>query len=163
MKKFFLFVYIFTFFGSLGYAIYTYVLPVHKINVIAEEARKKEVELPIILAIIKVESKFQEDAISHKGAVGMMQIMPNTSKWLIEEKGVEIGNADLLDYKTNIKLGIAYYKILYDYFYGDREKILAGYNAGISRVEDGSWERIEETRNYVDKVLFYEKIYDLIY
>jgi len=138
----------------------------HKIkyvNEIKKVCKNENIDIATVLAIAKVESGFRETVVSKKGAVGMMQIMPSTAKWIIEYKKIDMPNYNLKNYKDNIRIGVIYYKSLYKIFNGDVEKSLAAYNAGPSRVVNGKWKKIEETRKYVEKVMFYKKIYDFFY
>ncbi|MFN0159192.1 MAG: transglycosylase SLT domain-containing protein [Bacteroidota bacterium] len=91
----------------------------------------------LILAVMKQESKFAEAAQSHKGASGLMQIMPTTS----EEVGRVLAIEDMSHPMNNIRGGIYYLRKLYDLFEGAEESdrirlTLAAYNAGIGRVYD---------------------------
>ena len=124
-----------------------------------------------ISAVIYAESGFDEQAVSQKGAVGLMQIMPETGEWAAQKVGIEdyteamLGTAD-----TNIQIGCWYLGYLNDLFEGDARKILAAYNAGPANVQewtedDGSLESIpyEETENYLEKVQRYYEIYKRLY
>ncbi|OQY09438.1 MAG: hypothetical protein B6I28_03040 [Fusobacteriia bacterium 4572_132] len=133
------------------------------IKQIKKECREQKVEIPIILAIVKIESNFSEKVVSQKGAIGLMQIMPTTAMWIVKYKEIKIGRYDLENYKDNIKIGVTYYKYLDEMFNGDLEKSLAGYNAGPSRAANGSWKKIGETRKYVKKVIFYKKIFNFFF
>jgi len=91
----------------------------------------------LVLAIMKQESRFAHRAESHKGATGLMQIMPGTG----EELARKLALVDLSHPENNIRGGIFYLRRLYDMFGGkneaDRLKLtLAAYNAGVSRVRD---------------------------
>jgi membrane-bound lytic murein transglycosylase MltF len=91
----------------------------------------------LILAMVKQESRFTEDALSHKGASGLMQIMPTTG----EELAARLSLRDLQHPENNIRGGVYYLRSLYDFFRKadetDRIKLaLAAYNAGIRRVYD---------------------------
>lgn len=119
-----------------------------------------EVEPALIMAIIKTESNFREDAVSHRGATGMMQIMPTTAKWFMKKKKMKYSEEQLLQYRENITIGVKYFKFLKDKFDGDEIKALAAYNAGPERVKDNSWQDIKETSNYVKKVTVYRAVYE---
>jgi membrane-bound lytic murein transglycosylase MltF len=91
----------------------------------------------LVLAIMKQESRYSRNAESHKGAVGLMQLMPLTRG----ELAMKLDLADLSHPEHNIQAGIFYLRKLYDMFEGageaDRLKLtLAAYNAGFSRVRD---------------------------
>ncbi len=115
-------------------------------------ARRFQMDPHLIKAVIKVESDFKNQAVSHKGAQGLMQLMPGTVR--------DMGVRSVYDPHDNIMGGTRYLKMLYEQFNGDLELALAAYNAGPARVaEAGGIPRIPETVNYVKKVLRYYKIY----
>jgi cell division septation protein DedD len=101
----------------------------------------------LVKAVIKVESNFNGKAVSPKGAIGVMQLMPETAR----DQGV--GNP--FDPSENIKGGVRYLKKLIEMFNGDLRLALAGYNAGENAVIKYGYAipPYNETVNYVDKVL----------
>jgi soluble lytic murein transglycosylase-like protein len=89
-----------------------------------------------VAAIIKSESRFKRAAVSHRGARGLMQIMPGTGKYVSQKKSLRwSGSQSLHDPTYNIKLGIAYLKYLDDKFTGNKERVLIAYNWGPGNVE----------------------------
>jgi len=109
-------------------------------------ARRHGLDPALIMAVIQVESHFLPDATSPKGAVGLMQIVPNTAEHL--------GVSNLWDPETNLEAGVRYLAQLKRRFKGDMVMALAAYNAGPTKVQDlGRVPDHEETRNYVIKVL----------
>lgn len=120
----------------------------------------------LVYAVIKVESDFKKDAISKSGALGLMQILPNTAKWIAKELGEEYLKDKMFEPETNILYGCFYLDYLFDRF-GDMEIVICAYNAGEGKVldwiENGKLERseidYEETRNYLAKVEKYYRIY----
>ncbi len=109
-------------------------------------------EESLVFAMIKVESDYREKVVSHKGAVGLMQVLPSTAKWILEKEGYNPNEYDLYIGKDNIFVGVLYLKYLNDRFDGDLQKIMAAYNGGSSRIKDDKWKEIDETRFYVKKV-----------
>lgn len=109
-------------------------------------AQKHRVDGLLMAAIIEAESGFSPDAVSPKGAVGLMQLLPST--------GGLYGTPDLLDPSTNLDAGARYLSWLLREFDGDLERALAAYNAGPAAVVryDGV-PPFRETRQYVRKVL----------
>ena len=106
----------------------------------------------LVKAVIHAESGYDPNAVSAKGASGLMQLMPNTAKSL------KVGNS--FDPAENIRGGVKYLRFLLDTFKGDEALALAAYNAGLSRVAQyGGIPPYKETRNYVAKVLEYRKSY----
>ncbi|MBW2466996.1 MAG: transglycosylase SLT domain-containing protein [Deltaproteobacteria bacterium] len=100
----------------------------------------------LIRAVIKVESSFNPFAVSKKGAMGLMQLMPETAK---EMKVMEPFEA-----RDNIMGGSRYLRKLLDQFEGDLRLGLAAYNAGPNRIIAGRIPAIDETEQYVKKVLY---------
>ncbi len=114
---------------------------------INERASSSGIDPRLIKAIIKVESNFNPRAVSPKGAMGLMQLMPETAR--------RNGVSDPYDPAENIRGGVKYFKKLTRMFKGDLRLALAGYNAGEDAVVEYGY-RIppyRETINYVDKVL----------
>lgn len=110
------------------------------------------VDKSLVKAVIHAESGYDPNAISSKGASGLMQLMPKTAK--------SLNVANSFDPKDNIRGGVRYLRFLLDTFKGDVSLALAAYNAGLSRVAQyGGVPPFMETRNYVDKVLQYRKSY----
>ena len=118
------------------------------INMIRQEARNLGVSVPLALAVAHAESYFNPKAESHKGARGVMQIMPATSRL---EYGI---HPDLLwDARINIRLGLHFLRRLLSRYQGRVDLALSYYNGG-SRVGDLPNARvIPATRKYVRKVL----------
>lgn len=124
----------------------------------------------VIYAVMSSESSFTADAVSYKGAVGLMQIMPSTYEWLCTKTGDEPNPSLLYDPDINIKYGTYFLSYLYSRF-GVWETVYAAYNAGEGRVKgwlederyakDGRLAEIpfEETRNYVKRVSERAKVY----
>jgi soluble lytic murein transglycosylase len=107
----------------------------------------------LVKAVVKAESNFNPNAISPKGAQGLMQLMPDTSKLMKVENP--------FDPNENIKGGTKYLKYLEETFQGDLELILAAYNAGPSKVVEHKMNvpPIEETRTFIKRVKqFYNKL-----
>lgn len=131
----------------------------------------------LVLAVIKTESKFDEDAKSHKNAVGLMQITVETAEWAAKEMGYSsFSKENLYDEKYNIRMGCWYLRRLNDIFNGDLDLTIAAYNAGPTNVQ--SWLQNEkyssdgksieyipfgETKKYVDKVDTYYQVYKYYY
>ena len=103
----------------------------------------------LVKAVVKAESNFNPNAVSQKGAQGLMQLMPDTSKLM------KVDNP--FDPDQNIKGGIRYLRILEETFQGDIELMLAAYNAGPTKVIENKMTvpPIEETRNFIKRVKYY--------
>ncbi len=120
--------------------------------IIKSLASEYGVDKSLVKAVIHAESGYNPNAVSSKGAQGLMQLMPKTAQ------GLKVGNS--FDPKENIRGGIRYLRFLLDTFKGDVTLALAAYNAGLSRVSQyGGVPPYQETRNYISKVLAYQKTY----
>jgi branched-chain amino acid transport system ATP-binding protein len=149
--------------------------PVYHRELIAEVAALNNLDPMLLTAVIRVESGFRTDAVSKKGAVGLMQVMPETAAWLREHKALTIGSDDLFDPNVNVRVGAYYLKYLCARFPTEYAALVA-YNAGPTNARrwleegiwDGSYERtgqipFAETRSYVRKVVIMRNLYTLLY
>ncbi len=120
-----------------------------KYDEIIEEASKKYgVDKDLIKAVIKQESNYNADAISRRGAVGLMQLMPSTA----DSMGVAIES--LTDARTNIFAGTRYLSEMLSRYDGQTDLALSAYNAGPGAVKDRV-PNIAETKDYVTRILGY--------
>ncbi len=115
-------------------------------GVIEAHAKRQQLDPDLVRAVIQVESAFKPWAESHKGAMGLMQLMPDTARLLSVR--------DPWDPEENVRGGTVYLRHLLDRFGGQLELALAGYNAGPENVERyGGIPPFDETVDYVEKVL----------
>ena len=159
------------------YIIPKILFPYNHTNIIEKYSEEYNVPISLILAVINVESNFDEEAVSNKGAKGLMQIMDITGEWAAEEIGIENFTTNMLfEPEINIQIGCWYINRLNKQFNNEKNTVLAAYNAGSGNVS--KWlENInyssdnetlydipfEQTKNYVKKVNLNEKIYKSIY
>lgn len=115
-------------------------------EIIRSASDRYAVDLHLVRAVIKVESDFNSLARSHKGAQGLMQLMPETARLH------NVGNA--FDPDENVSGGVRHLRLLLDRYQGDLRLTLAAYNAGIEAVEKHKGiPPFAETREYVRRVL----------
>jgi soluble lytic murein transglycosylase-like protein len=121
-------------------------LPAPEINDLVEQtASRHQIDPQLVHAIIQVESEYDPKAVSRKGAMGLMQLIPETAQ--------RFGVANPFNPKENIEGGVSYLKHLLDLFRGDLSLSLAAYNAGEAAVQRfGGIPSFAETQNYVRKV-----------
>jgi soluble lytic murein transglycosylase len=102
---------------------------------IARESFENDLDPFLVLAVIKTESSFINTAVSHKGAIGLMQILPNTAHYVAEmHDHIQMGSSDeLFDPDTNILIGINYLSYLNNKFEDQRYALIA-YNMGPSNL-----------------------------
>jgi hypothetical protein len=119
-------------------------------SIIYKEAKKNNVRPELVAAMIQQESKFKPTARSHRGAMGLMQLVPKTARWM--------GASNPMNPAQNIAAGAKYLKYLNERFDGNEQHVIAAYNAGEGNVKRfGGIPPFKETRNYVKKVRSYEK------
>lgn len=115
-------------------------------NLIEKYAQKNNLDPDFIKAVVKQESGFNPDAKSKCGAMGLMQLMPQTAKGL--------GVVDAFDPEQNIEGGVKYLKSMLNRFNNDPKLALAAYNAGPAAVQKyGDIPPYKETQNYVKNIL----------
>jgi soluble lytic murein transglycosylase-like protein len=114
-------------------------------SIVRENAIAQNMSPDLIRAVIRRESASYSCAVSAKGAIGLMQLMPETSQQF---------GADPFDAKQNVEAGSKYLKQLLTRYKGDQKLALAAYNAGPARVDAaGGIPEIQETTAYVDAIL----------
>ena len=145
--------------------------PLNYVDEIKNYSGEYSIDEYLISAVIATESGFDATAESSSGAMGLMQIMPDTGVWAAQKIGIESFDVQMLnDPDVNIRIGCWYLNYLKDKYDGDAKKVLAAYNAGPSRVDDwvdndGVLREIPfvETENYVVKVQRNYNIYKGLY
>ncbi|WP_018132039.1 lytic transglycosylase domain-containing protein [Effusibacillus pohliae] len=157
--------------------ILRWMYPLYHYQTIQQNALAFNIDPLLVAAIVRVESKFKETNVSRAGAIGLMQLMPQTAEWIAGQSGLSYNTPeDLAQPEINIRLGCWYVSYLEKRFQGNRVAAIAAYNSGPSRVEawlkDGTWDGtlehldqipVGETRHFVQRVLYNYERYKEIY
>ncbi len=115
------------------------------VRLVEQTANRLEIDPQLVHAIIRVESGYNSKAVSRKGAMGLMQLIPATAR--------RFGVQNAFDPKQNIEGGVTYLKYLLNLFGGDLPLSIAAYNAGENAVlRSGGIPAFSETRSYVHRV-----------
>ena len=158
--------------GPLNDVIREVTLPLRHDDIIRQQAAQKNVDAALIAAVIYEESKFR-DQTSHAGARGLMQITPETARFIAHRTGgVRFSQADLATPQINISYGTYYLRYLIDHYQGNETLAVAAYNAGQTNVDGwvrkaggpGSFDPgadipFPETRGYVNGVVSHRRDY----
>jgi soluble lytic murein transglycosylase len=141
--------------------------PLRYEQIVVGHAENYDLEPNLVAAVIYQESKFDADAVSSSGAVGLMQLLPETAQGIADRTGgTGWHERDLVNPELNVRYGSWYLRHLLDK-YGDEELALAAYNAGQANVdrwrEEGSGIEFPETRHYVHRVQELKAIYARAY
>ena len=155
--------------------------PIKYESYVEKAAKEYNVDICLVYGVIRNESNFDPDIVSNAGAIGLMQIMPDTFTWLqnyrenFEPKKILDSNK-LYDPKTNIDYGTYYLRYLLDKYDGDRSLVICAYNAGYGNVDSWIAEGtipngnvspedvpFPETSNYLAKVTESAEMYRELY
>lgn len=166
--------------------MFEWLYPIKYDEEISAASAETGVDKLLLAAIIRTESNYKPDKVSAKGAVGLMQIMPETAEWVAESAklGVPLGDR-LFEPELNVRLGALYLRMLQQQFAGylgrddglsDLAVLAAAYNAGPGVVgrwlEEGIWSGLYgesgqipygETRHFVARVVYYYNKYQQVY
>ncbi|GAA4835120.1 lytic transglycosylase domain-containing protein [Paenibacillus vulneris] len=151
--------------------------PIRYQEEIRQHAASYEVDPLLVAAIIRVESNYKLNISSKKGAYGLMQLMPDTSEWIVDAGRFSPSYKNDLDNPSvSIELGTWYLGYLHKEFNGNTIAAIAGYNAGQGKVNrwlqnkewDGTLQNSDsipygETRHYIQRVLYYYNKYHKLY
>jgi peptidoglycan lytic transglycosylase len=137
--------------------------PLRYETIVRGHARNYQLDPALLAAVIDQESKFRADVVSPSGAIGLMQLLPDTAKGIaIHTGGSQFRVQDLYTPEINVRYGSWYLRHLLDK-YGSERTALAAYNAGQENVDEWRRERrgivFSETRHYVDRVEHLKTLY----
>ncbi len=162
--------------GINNYIRYNILYPSTYYDKVSDCASKYNIDPYLIMAVIKAESNFKPEAVSNKGAIGLMQITPSTAAWAAEQMGLEgFNSSDLKTPEINIRIGVWYINYLLNYYHGDTKLALAAYNAGTGTVDKWISEETikeqngtltlpyKETSDYLKKIDRYHTDYKQLY
>ena len=150
---------------SYFFALYLFCYKTDYAVQVETASKEFDVDKAMIFSIIKAESRFNKNAKSNAGAIGLMQIKLSTANYICDIKGEQnVSEDELFVPSTNIRLGVAYYKYLLNKF-ANVETTICAYNAGETTVRawlmDKTYSKngktlsvipYEETKNYLEKV-----------
>ena len=137
--------------------------PLPYAQIVRGHARNYQLDPALLAAVIYAESKFHSDARSRSGAIGLMQLLPETAKGIAAHTGgTRFEVSDLTNPELNVRYGAWYLRHLIDK-YGDERTALAAYNAGQDNVDRWRAENrgiaFPETRHYVRRVEHLKELY----
>lgn len=141
--------------------------PLRYESLVSAHARNYDLDPALLAAVIYTESRFRAGARSPAGAIGLMQLLPDTAQGIaLRTGGRRFVVADLYDPELNVRYGSWYLRSLLDR-YGDERTALAAYHAGQGNVDRWRKRRagiaFPETREYVDDVLDVRRVYARVY
>jgi peptidoglycan lytic transglycosylase len=141
--------------------------PLEYDHIVTGHAKNYDLDPALLAAVIYRESKFDANAKSSSGALGLMQLLPDTAKGIaVHTGGSQFEVADLWDPEINVRYGAFYLRRLLNK-YGNVSLALAAYNAGQANVDgwlaNGEGIAFPETRQYVDEVLAARDVYAKTY
>lgn len=151
--------------------------PIPYAPLVYTSARQYKVDPLLVASVIRVESKGLAGAVSRRGAIGLMQLMPETAQWAVGEMGMESPHGvDLREPATNVRIGTWYLRLLLNHYGGRTALALAAYNGGPGNVDrwyrSGVWDgraatldRIPfgQTREFVQSVETVYSVYQRLY
>lgn len=156
----------------------TWIYPIYYKDEIRKHADHYNVDPFLVASIIRVETNYKPGKESKRGALGIMQLMPDTANWAMEMAKLPSVTMDSVKHEAgaNIQLGTWYIKRLHEEMDGNPVAVIAAYNAGPGNVRswirkglwDGTFDNVKnipvgETRHYVQRVIYYYNQYTEVY
>ena len=158
----------------ISFSVLRNLFPTPYQDILDKYCEKYGVDKWLVTALIKAESNFNEDAVSHAGAKGVMQVTDKTFSFCREN--TDIKTPDIFSPDTNIHAGVWYLSYLIKKYDGNTQNALAAYNAGMGNVDkwlkdtryssDGKTLKeipFSETLRYIEKISRYKIIYSILY
>ncbi|HWS82355.1 MAG TPA: lytic transglycosylase domain-containing protein, partial [Rubrobacter sp.] len=150
-------------------AVMRIMYPLRYESAIRQASEENDLDPTFVAGVIYTESRFKPDAESHRGAYGLMQLLPESARFIQRQSGIE---GDYRDPEVNIRLGTWFLGYLEDRYKGEERLMLAAYNSGEGNVD--AWVSDEgfdiandipfkETRDYVDRALEAQRTYQELY
>jgi soluble lytic murein transglycosylase len=145
------------------------VYPLRYEETIRDVSAEHGLEPTFVAAVVYTESRFRPDAKSHQGAYGLMQLLPETARFIQERSGIE---GRYRDPEVNLRMGAWYLNYLDGRYMGDERLVLAAYNSGEGRVDAWISDKgfdvgedipFKETHHYVQNVLEAQRTYEELY
>lgn len=138
------------------------VYPLEYETIVRGHARNYDIDPALLAAVIYQESRFDADAVSSSGAIGLMQLLPETAEGIaLRTGGIRFEVGDLYDPEINVRYGAWYLRHLLTKYDGDLRKALAAYNGGQGNVDRGV--EYAETKAYVERVTELRQTYARTY
>lgn len=161
----------------VGVFVFFQLYPLKHLEIVKKYSVKYKLEPALVMAVIKTESGFDENAVSKKGASGLMQIMKPTADWVNEKIDIPDYSYDRIkEPEINIEIGCWFLSSLMKSHNNDLTQVIAAYNAGSSNVtkwiNDERYSKtgdsldsipFKETSKYVEKVRKNKRIYEYIF
>ena len=139
-------------------------------------AAEFDVDPLLIWAVMREESRYDPEALSYVAARGLMQVMPSTQAWIVEQLGEDISPGEAYTPQASIRMGAWLLRFLLDYFDGDLDLAIAAYNGGAGSVDLWQadplvsnrddllrWIGFGETREYLERVSLSYRVYQELY
>lgn len=177
IRKFFYAVFSILLLIAAAVIVFLTLFPVKYIDLVEKYSKKYNVDPELVMAVINAESGFDENAVSGKGASGLMQIMQPTADWAAEKIGIEdYSYSRINEPEINIEIGCWYLSTLMKSYNNDLTCVIAAYNAGSTNVtkwiNDERYSKtgssldsipFEETGSYVKKVRANKRVYEYVF
>jgi soluble lytic murein transglycosylase len=150
-------------------AVMRAIYPLRYEAIIRQTSEENDLDPSFVAGVIYTESRFRPDAKSHRGAYGLMQLLPQSARFIQRKSSIK---GDYRDPEVNVRLGTWFLGYLNDRYKGDERLMLAAYNSGEGNVDAWVSEEgfdivkdipFKETRKYVNRVLEAQETYQELY